>query len=55
MAKTWNELTQSEKVEDLRKDGLAIIEEFNSMKGEFRHLSGRVGEIERTLSSGAKT
>jgi predicted nucleic acid-binding Zn-ribbon protein len=45
MAKTWEQLTQPEKVEDLRQDVKRIFDALRSLSSDLDRLQNRLSEV----------
>jgi hypothetical protein len=54
MAKTWEHMSQEEKIEDLRKDVKAIFEHLNDLKGSQNHIVRRLDGVFSLASEVAK-
>jgi hypothetical protein len=53
--KTWEELTQSEKIEDLRKDIVRVFSALTSIASDVEALRGKVSEVAKNLDSLSKS
>ena len=51
MPKTWDQLTQPEKIEDLRKDVTRIFDVLNALIADVRANHIRLNEFETKLNS----
>jgi hypothetical protein len=51
MPKTWDQFTQPEKIEDLRKDVTRIFNVLNALVADVRANHIRLNELEAKLSS----
>jgi hypothetical protein len=49
--KTWDELTQSEKIEDLRRDVVRIFNALRQISADLELINRRVSEVADSLGS----
>jgi hypothetical protein len=52
--KTWEQLSQSEKIDDLRRDVVRLFAEVSSVNSRMSFMGGHIGRIETMASKALK-
>jgi hypothetical protein len=55
MSKTWDEMSQSEKIEDLRRDVVRLFDAYNDLSRRLAAAGTHLGRIETIATEAAKS
>ena len=54
MAKTWEQMTQAEKIEDLRRDVVRLFDAYNDLSRRLTAGSAHLGQVATVASEAAR-